>query len=119
MADDWLASAPLESREPTRTSFWRSTINQGVRRMKDEIVDRPKHVLVLSAKDETSLNDLAAKYVQFLRENENLRLENICYTAAVGRSHFKWRLAVAADSVANLIKKLDCFLEGDSQAVGV
>ncbi len=52
-------------------------------------------VLVLSAKNETSLRLLLAKYQQYLATTD-CAFADICYTAATCRSHFAYRVAITA-----------------------
>ncbi len=59
--------------------------------------DRSKHLLVLSAKSEQSLKELAGRYHDAM--DKGLQFPNICYTAATGRAHFSHRLALAADGI--------------------
>ena len=70
------------------------------------IKDRPLHLLTLSAKSQESLEALVLRYQDFLQENSDLSLPNVCYTTNVGRSHFSHRLAVLASDTAQLPKKL-------------
>ncbi len=70
------------------------------------IEDRPFHLLTLSAKSPEALEALVLRYQDFLQENSDLPLSDICYTANVGRSHFPHRLAVLAADTTQLQKKL-------------
>ena len=67
--------------------------------------DRSSHLLALSAKTPDSLCELAARFVDRLGEHKQ-SLADVCFTANVGRSHWDHRLAVAADSSADLREKL-------------
>ena len=58
-------------------------------------VDRPVHVLALSARTEDALRDLIVRYRRHLAESPD-RFADICFTANAGRSHFAHRLAVVA-----------------------
>jgi acyl transferase domain-containing protein/NAD(P)-dependent dehydrogenase (short-subunit alcohol dehydrogenase family)/acyl carrier protein len=69
-------------------------------------VERPVHLLCLSAKTETALLSLASRYETFLTTNPAASLANICFTANTGRSHFSHRLVIAAESTAQLHKQL-------------
>jgi acyl transferase domain-containing protein len=66
-------------------------------RVEENALDRPWHVLALSAKSETGLERLRARYASALRE-ENVRVADICFTANTGRSHFEKRCAVVAQT---------------------
>ncbi|MEK6249538.1 MAG: type I polyketide synthase, partial [Planctomycetales bacterium] len=73
--------------------------------------DRPRHLLVLSAKSESALKDLTGRYLEHLTENPQT-IPSACYTAAVGRSHFTHRLAVAADDAMHMQQSLTAACEG-------
>ncbi|MCP4262403.1 MAG: SDR family NAD(P)-dependent oxidoreductase [Planctomycetes bacterium] len=68
--------------------------------------ERPVHLLTLSAMHENALTELAARYVDYLSQNETDEVANICYTANVGRCHFEHRLAVVGKSKAEIKQKL-------------
>ena len=76
--------------------------------------DRPMHILALSARTETALQTLAARYVEYLDHHPNTILADLCATANAGRNHFAHRLvAVAADS-AKLRTQLQAAVAGES-----
>ena len=60
---------------------------------------------MLSAKTKSSLEHLVQSYLFYLEHNEE-RIEDICYTAAIGRSHFNHRLALIVDSKEDLLEQL-------------
>ena len=78
-------------------------------------VERPLHILTLSAKSEKSLREMAQRYVETedLRSRQNFYLEaslaDVCYTANTRRTHFDHRLAVAAESTVQLRNQLGAF----------
>ncbi len=72
-------------------------------------VDRPRHLLTLSAKTEEALTQLAARYARHLATDTELAIGDICFTANVGRSHFEHRLAIVAESNAQLQTQLMAF----------
>jgi acyl transferase domain-containing protein/acyl carrier protein len=51
------------------------------------------HVLTMSAKSKRSFGLLVERYQQFLAAHPEARIEDVCYTANVGRSHFQLRQA--------------------------
>ena len=57
-------------------------------------VDRPLHVVALSARSEEALGQLAERYAGYLRAHGEVALADVGYTANTGRSHFGCRLAV-------------------------
>ncbi|MBW4667893.1 MAG: SDR family NAD(P)-dependent oxidoreductase [Cyanomargarita calcarea GSE-NOS-MK-12-04C] len=69
---------------------------------KKEPLERPLHLLTLSAKSEQALGELAQSYTKFLASHPEESLANICFTANVGRCHFDYRLAVTATSSLKL-----------------
>jgi acyl transferase domain-containing protein len=68
-------------------------------------LDRPLHVLALSARNETALQELAGRYVEELGETAE-ELGEICYTANAGRAHFEQRMAVVGATVEEVRRKL-------------
>ncbi|HBL10886.1 MAG TPA: short-chain dehydrogenase [Cyanobacteria bacterium UBA11162] len=80
--------------------------------------ERPFHILTLSAKSEKALRELAQRYADFLVSHPEVSLADICFTANTGRSHFDYRLAVVADSTAQLQEQLEAFATG-KETVGL
>ena len=72
-------------------------------------IDRPRHVLALSAKSDVALETLAARYASRLSDADAALLPDICHTANTGRSHFAYRLAVTARTTAEMREALDSF----------
>ncbi|MGK7875116.1 MAG: SDR family NAD(P)-dependent oxidoreductase [Xenococcaceae cyanobacterium] len=68
--------------------------------------ERPLHILTLSAKTEKALSELVSLYYNYLENNGELELADICYTANTGRAHFKHRLAAIASDKQELAEKL-------------
>ncbi|MDM8520038.1 type I polyketide synthase [Anaerolineales bacterium HSG6] len=58
------------------------------------------HILTLSAKTETALQNTAVRYHQFLNQHPATNLGDLCYTTQLGRTHFAHRLSVVAQSTA-------------------
>ena len=56
-------------------------------------LERPLHLLTLSAKSESALHALAARYAEYARRHSDTALPDLCATANVGRSHFACRAA--------------------------
>jgi acyl transferase domain-containing protein/acyl carrier protein len=65
-------------------------------------VERPLHLLALSAKDEAALYELARRYEALLSARPEISLPDVAFTANAGRNHFPFRTALVADSVAAL-----------------
>jgi len=75
-------------------------------------IERPMHLLTLSAKSEPALRELASRYQEFLVTHPTASLADVCFTANTGRSQFDYRLAVVADSTVQLGEQLGTFAAG-------
>ncbi|MBM4092907.1 MAG: acyltransferase domain-containing protein, partial [Planctomycetes bacterium] len=78
--------------------------------------DKPRracHLLTLSAKHPAALEQLSGRFAAC---TENERLEDVCLTAAVGRSHRERRLAVVADDAADARRLLGHFARGQRES---
>ncbi|MEO1366143.1 MAG: aminotransferase class III-fold pyridoxal phosphate-dependent enzyme, partial [Acidobacteriota bacterium] len=70
-------------------------------------VDRPAHLLALSARSASALGDLSRRYGDHLSSSlTDAAAADVCFTANTGRSHFKHRVALRADSTADLREQL-------------
>jgi acyl transferase domain-containing protein len=76
-------------------------------------VERPLHILTLSAQTPKALEELVSCYSNHLQNHPELKLADICYTANTGRAHFSQRLALIADSIDELQQRLGAFLMGN------
>jgi len=72
----------------------------------EKALERPVHLLTLSAKTEAALEELVSAYEKYLKKHPELNVADVCYTANVGRSHFPYRLAVVTQSIEQLEKQL-------------
>jgi acyl transferase domain-containing protein len=79
-------------------------------------VDRPVHLLTLTAKSEGALKNLTERYEGYLAAHPGVVLSDVCYTANTGRSHFSHRLAVVAESCEALRTRLGAFVSGEVSA---
>jgi acyl transferase domain-containing protein len=61
-------------------------------------VERPQHLLTLSARSAEALAALAQRYADALAKDGQTSLADIAFTANAGRDHFNYRAAVAGDS---------------------
>ncbi len=86
--------------------------------IKPAAVERPVHLLCLSAKTSSALNELATRYEQYLAANPTLELGDICFTANTWRSHFNYRLSVVASQPEEVREKLAAFSIGQ-ETIGV
>ena len=71
------------------------------------------HALVISARTASALRTLASRYAEYLRSNPDVSLQDMCYTAHVGRSRFERVLALSATSIEELDGKLARVAAGD------
>jgi acyl transferase domain-containing protein/SAM-dependent methyltransferase len=78
--------------------------------------ERPLHILPLSAKSDTALRALVQCYQHKLSPGGSAakaaQLPDLCFTAAAGRSHFEYRLAVIGSSTGELDARLAAFAAG-------
>lgn len=72
-----------------------------------EAKERPWHLFILSAKEKKALENYIKNYIIFLKQNPELDLGNLCYTLSTARTHFSHRLAIIANSLPDLVKKLE------------
>ncbi|MEM7125060.1 MAG: SDR family NAD(P)-dependent oxidoreductase [Chloroflexota bacterium] len=118
--------APLaNSRALPDSTFPEKTLSEdSIFDCETEAVERPQHLLLLSAKNPEALPDLAGRYIEHFRTYPDLYLGDLCYTAAVGRNHFTHRVGIVAanhlDMQANLAilqrgKEADGILQGLAQ----
>ena len=78
-------------------------------------VDRPLHLLSVSAKSPLALKELAGRFEMHLTTQPLVSPADICFTANTGRSHFSHRLAVVAESSVQMREKLGNFANGQKQ----
>jgi len=73
---------------------------------------RPMQLFCLAAKTEPALVASTHNHVEHLDGHRDERLQDVCYTAAVGRSPFNERLAIVADSTVSLKEILAGMVDG-------
>ncbi|MBD9358028.1 type I polyketide synthase [Methylomonas albis] len=73
----------------------------------------PQPLLVLSARSEPALRALALRYRDFLYASPNLAPLDLCASAATGRNHFPYRLALSAASIAAFAEALAAFADAN------
>ncbi|HEX4204093.1 MAG TPA: beta-ketoacyl synthase N-terminal-like domain-containing protein, partial [Ktedonobacteraceae bacterium] len=79
-------------------------------------VERTQHLFTLSARSDNALQQLATRYESFLAQKTDVALADICFTTTTGRAHFDHRLAIVADSPAQLRIRLANFRAGGTEA---
>jgi myxalamid-type polyketide synthase MxaB len=75
-------------------------------------VDRPRHILALSARTKDALPAIARAYHRRLTDLSHSRLADFCYSANVGRSHFNQRACLVAGSRSQLLEQLEALAAG-------
>lgn len=80
-------------------------------------VERPWHLLTLSAKSPSALEQLAQRYQSWLSQNSLTSIANLCFTANTGRSHFTHRLVILAQSQEQLQSELAAFTSRENLAI--
>ena len=73
--------------------------------------DRSHHVLTLSAESESALHELSRRYLAQL-DARHAEAADVCYTAAVGRSHFTHRAAIVGRDASDFRAGIDSVLRG-------
>ncbi|MEM6446994.1 MAG: SDR family NAD(P)-dependent oxidoreductase, partial [Cyanobacteria bacterium P01_D01_bin.123] len=76
-------------------------------------VERPVHLLTLSAKSDMALAALAGRYAADLRDRPDRALANVCFTANTRRTPFSHRLGIVAASSAEASDILQKFAAGE------
>ncbi|HZP49265.1 MAG TPA: type I polyketide synthase, partial [Vicinamibacterales bacterium] len=80
-------------------------------------VERPVHVLALSAKSGKALDEVVARWRDRVTADGDLALADAAFTANVGRQHFAHRLAIVSSSTDELRGQL-ATLAGGQPAAG-
>ena len=69
-------------------------------------VERPLHILNLSAKNDSALKESVRQFERYLAEHPAESLADICFTANTGRAHFDKRMSLTATSPTQAREKL-------------
>ncbi|QLZ67641.1 polyketide synthase [Legionella sp. PC1000] len=69
-------------------------------------ISRDKELFTLSAKEKSALSALIARWCDYLKNNPETNLAQLCYNLHIRRSHFAHRVAIITDSVTDLYQKL-------------
>ena len=75
-------------------------------------VERPVHLLTLSARSEASLVELAARWARGLETEPDLALPDVAFSANVGRASFPHRAAIRAASLDDTRRALASLAAG-------
>ncbi|WP_111977551.1 type I polyketide synthase [Algibacillus agarilyticus] len=76
-----------------------------------EVIERPSHILCLSARNQTSLKQTAQNLLSCKAMSDETPIADICYSANTGRDHFNERLAFIATDKETLRQQLLDFTE--------
>jgi acyl transferase domain-containing protein/acyl-coenzyme A synthetase/AMP-(fatty) acid ligase/NAD(P)-dependent dehydrogenase (short-subunit alcohol dehydrogenase family)/acyl carrier protein len=71
-----------------------------------------RNLFVLSATNTDGLRDLARRYAKHLLRHPEVRLPDVCLTCSTGRSQFRERIAIVAESAETLQRSLAGYAEG-------
>jgi natural product biosynthesis luciferase-like monooxygenase protein/amino acid adenylation domain-containing protein len=85
------------------------TNTQIAKEIEQKPLERPWHLLTLSAKNEEALKASARRYQQYLANHPDIPLADVCFTANSRRSHFNHRLALVAKNSLEMGQKLEHF----------
>ncbi len=85
-------------------------------------IERPVHILTLSAKTQKALGNLVQYYYSYLPSQQSIEssptptLADICLSANTGRSQFEYRLAIVSQSIDQLKQQLEGIMRGGTVA---
>lgn len=81
------------------------------------IGQRPLHLLNLTAKSPAGLSAQAQQYISFLAGETSTSFADICYSAAVGRQQFPYRLSLVARDITDAQQQLSALSSDNADAV--
>jgi acyl transferase domain-containing protein/phospholipid N-methyltransferase len=70
--------------------------------------------LLISARSREAASELAARYASYWEQHPELEVADVCRTAALGRDHFKHRVAVLAGPREDFCRRLRAISKGES-----
>lgn len=73
---------------------------------RSELVEAKPQILVLSARQAAAIKPMLTNYVAHLKKWQHLPLEQLCWRLNQGQSNDTYRVAIVADSVSNMLDKL-------------
>jgi acyl transferase domain-containing protein/NADPH:quinone reductase-like Zn-dependent oxidoreductase/acyl carrier protein len=74
--------------------------------VRSAFVDRPQHLLPISARSPKALSELAGRYEAWLGTHPDASLGDVCFTGATGRTHLPYRAAIVAASPSEMREQL-------------
>jgi acyl transferase domain-containing protein/NADPH:quinone reductase-like Zn-dependent oxidoreductase/acyl carrier protein/short-subunit dehydrogenase len=82
------------------------------------LIDRPKHILTLSAQTEQILQVLSQQYAEYMQRHSEIHLGDIAFTANTGRTHLPVRISVIGESTGDVADSLSLYASNEmSEAV--
>ncbi len=75
------------------------------------------NLLLISAKNDVALRELAESYRQFLKSHGDVNLTDICHTANTRRTHYSHRLALVGKTKEDFCRQLEDFIAGKISSV--
>lgn len=84
----------------------------------EPVVDRPFHILALSARNDAALADSCRRFAAALKDPSGIALPDLAFSANTGRAQFPCRLAVIGDRAETIVAELEAAADGsESKAV--
>jgi myxalamid-type polyketide synthase MxaB len=83
-------------------------------RLQEAAFERAAQLLTLSAKSEEALKEIAKRYDAYFTQNPAVQMADAAYSANTGRSHFSYRLALTASTLAQAQEKLSAWTRGEA-----
>ncbi len=80
--------------------------------------EKNRHVFLFSVKSPESMIPLLKKYVDWIKAHPALSASDLSFTLARGRNHYETRVAIVADSIAELCDKLQARINGQETLDG-
>jgi len=82
-----------------------------------EELERPRHLLALSARTPGALRDTVRAYRDLFKQHPSVPLADVCFGANTGRTHFPLRVALAAADGGEMIRRLEEWMESPGRPV--
>ncbi len=76
----------------------------------------PLQVLTISAKNESALQQAVKNYRDYLTTYPDVNINDVCYTTALGRTHFQYRFAVLGNDTSEFKDALSRYLNGQTSS---
>jgi malonyl CoA-acyl carrier protein transacylase len=78
---------------------------------------RGLELLRMSGRNEQAVRELSQRWLGYLEEHKQAKMEEVCFSANTGRAEFRHRLAISAGDVEELSRKLGQVASGELAAV--